>query len=125
MAKSLIVTGRTALIGTLYDSAILASAIVVPVEAETRPFCVHSLRSEDLSFFEFFIETARHAQGKKADGSEDEQLQFHLWKFFEQFPHQEYNCIGCNHSENTTGKLESHKIRDSNMVCTKSTHDCA
>lgn len=119
MAKPITLVGYTNIVGAIYDPDILPSAVITTGE-ETEPYCMHSLRTEGLGFFDDFIAAARMRNGFN-DNKHDEELQVTLYKFYEDFPQQSYNCVGCSRGAST----EDHKILDSNKSCTKTTADCA
>jgi hypothetical protein len=121
MAKPLTIVGRTAILAAIYDPDHLPSAIIAV--GSSNPFCLHSLREEDLSFFdETFMPQVRGSnEVDPGDDKKDEELKVKLYKFFEDYPQQDHTCMGCYHSE----KLERHKIMHSEEACTKTTEDCA
>lgn len=110
------IKGTTELIAAIYDPELLPSAIIVPTDATHRPFCVHSVRTGNMDFFNKFIGTVIGA---------DEDSEFIVYKFFEDYPSQEYTCLGCHYLETMGLADESHDIVDSAAVCTKTTEDCA
>lgn len=123
MAKSkpIILTGRTEIIAAIYDPDNLPSAVIAV--GDHNPYCLHSLRTEDLSFFEqTFLPEARGANEFNPDKADkDEELKVKLFKFFEDYRAQDHTCMGCYHSE----KLDRHRIEQNEDACTKSTEECA
>jgi len=116
------IIGRIAIIAAIYDPDNLPSAIIA-INDHT-PYCLHSLREEDLSFFETtFLREARAANGFNVDKDDkDEELKVKFYKFFEDYPEQGHICIGCRNSDKADS---THKIHESKEACTKSTEECA
>lgn len=127
MAKPLILTGRTELLAALYNPEILPSAIVCQKGYHSQAWCVHSLRDGDEDLFEKkLLGLARSNLGlSETDSSKDDDLQFELHRFYEDFPEQGSTCHGCHYNHEKNENVVRHKVRETEHVATKTTEDCA
>jgi len=120
MPKPITITGRVDLIAAIYDEDNLPSAIIVPKEAQTNPYCLHSLREGNEGTLEALYERAMHGLPVEAEPV------FLLYRFFEDFPKQDYKCAGCHYNRaNIDDDVTVHLIADSNDFATKLCEDCA
>lgn len=115
------IIGRTAMLAAIYSADYLPSAIINL--GKSNPFCFHSVRANNLSFFEKeFMQTARNANGVSMDDkTKDEELKFVVNPFFEDYHDQSHTCIGCHTGEATA----RHYISQSEEAASKTTEDCA
>lgn len=125
------IVGRTAILAAIYSPDNLPSAIIMQ-PGGTNPYCLHSLRTEDLSFFDAWFTELADSQGKNVvTGAEEVRAAF--WPFFEDYPEQAHGCVGCYRSEKIELPEEyrehvrgdTHYIKDSPQCCLKSTEECA
>lgn len=114
-----IITGLTDLQAAIYNEDNLPSAIISDKHGN-QPYCLHSLRSEGLSYFDdvFLVHMLSVQSLEKKD---IDQLQLRIYKFYENYESQGNVCHGCARSE----KLEHHEIRDTEQVAKKLCEDCA
>lgn len=127
MAKPLILTGRTELLATIYNPDILPSAIVCAKGHRSQPWCVHSLRDGDEDLFEKkLMGLARTNSGlSETDSSKDNELQFELHRFFDEYPEQSGVCHGCYYNHEKNSDVVQHKVRETESLAVKTTEDCA
>jgi len=127
-ARPVVIQGRTDILAAIYDSEYLPSAILdVTKDGKSRggqPVCLHSLRTEDASFFDAQLLRWAEAIGV-VEKDIDDNLRVLLYKFYEDYPSQSDTCHGCYFSGQGSGKLTRHQITKSGVVSTKSTEDCA
>lgn len=123
-AKPIHITGRTELLAAIYDPDNLPSAVVHAEGLSTVPYCLHCLRLGDLSDFETFFQEACDNQGVNSDDPKEyeNKAQFLLYKFFEDFPMQSYNCVGCARSDAVEVR---HTVAMSEEFCTCGTEELA
>ncbi len=122
MAKPQSLIGVTQILAAIYNPEHLPSAIIAAGSGE--PYCLHSFRESDLQLFEKrFMPTLRVNNGVRAeDRSMDEKLEAFFYKFYEDYPDGGHSCHGCYHSEQIEN---THRIRESEEACTKTTEECA
>ena len=119
MAKPIILTGRTELIAAIYDEDNLPSAIIAPECELSVPFCLHSLRFGDERTLDALIAI-------ELESGASEEPTFKLWRFYEDYPRQDYRCAGCafNH-EHISNNVVVHMISESEEYANKTCEECA
>lgn len=125
MAKPITITGKTELLAAIYDENNLPSAIIVPTDDRAAPFCLHSLREGDESMFEEVLKRALNNEGIDFKPEHYEEATFTMWRFFEDFPRQDYKCTGCAINGNKGKGAGTHFISASADVSVKLCEDCA
>jgi hypothetical protein len=119
MARPIKIIGRVDLIAAIYDEDNLPTAIIEPAHTDGYPFCLHSLREGNESTLEGLLETERKNAGEGND------VEFKLYRFFEDYPSPSHKCLGCHHNHRTDADVVVHKISDSNAYAVKQCADCA
>ena len=122
MAKSVTLTGRTEILAAIYNPQHLPSASILA--NPSSPFCLHSLRTEGLSYFEnTFLPSIRGNNNVSGDDpTKDEELKVDFYPFVEEAPYfRQFSCTGCYYGNETEG----HHVRDSAVACTKTCEECA
>lgn len=115
-------TGRTEILAAIYNPEHLPSASLLA--DGSAPYCLHSLRTEGLAFFDKkFMCSLRAENGHHPDDvTHDEELKCTFYPFVEEAPYfTMYNCTGCYLGENTDG----HRVDQSEEVSKKTCEECA
>lgn len=121
--------GRTDILGAIYNDDFLPTAIMTaghnPREIGTQPACLHSLRCMTLPAVDAMFKNWATEQGIEPKDI-DANLKLQLFHFYEQFPQQDYHCVGCSTASKTgSNDVTKHRINTTADAATRLAEDCA
>lgn len=127
MAKYTLITGRTEILAAIYDEKNLPTAVLSDHREDHDPVvpnCLHSLRYGTLEVTEGILQEFADACGVDKE-KEPEKIVARLYPFYEDYPQQHHNCIGCHRAAEFDENVEGHRIHSTEEYARKLCEDCA